>query len=119
MIRDNRGTAGVEFALLLPAIVIIVGGLLQFGQIIAVQQATRDIIDGAVRAGVVQVLSATAVQDMVDASLSTLPSLRDYTIDVEDGTSLAVTVTATYIMAFAGLMPEDMLTFQMTTTLHR
>lgn len=117
--RDTRGTTSVEFALLVPTIIMVVGGILEYGRIVAAQQATRDVIDEAVRAGVVQVLSSSAVQDMVDSGLSAVPTVGDYTIDVEDGTSLAVTVTASYNLIFAGVLPQDMITFQMTSTLHR
>ena len=33
--------------------------------------------------------------------------------------SLAITVTATYDMIFRSFLPQDLITFQMTTTLHR
>jgi Flp pilus assembly protein TadG len=112
MMRDDRGTVSIEFAFLAPVLFMTIGGLIEYGRIVAAQQATRDIIDGAARAGVVQVLSSTAVQDIITGAL-------DYVIDVEDGTSLAITVTATYNVAFAGLLPTDVVTFQMSTTLHR
>jgi Flp pilus assembly protein TadG len=119
MIRDDRGVAALEFGLIAPVLLLMIGGIIEYGRVLAAQQATRDIIDAAARRGVVEVLSNTAVQEQIEADLAAVPALDTFAVEVLDGADLEVNVTASFDLVLGAFLPEDALTFQMTTRLRR
>ncbi len=117
--RDDRGATAIEFALIAPVLLIALAGILEYGRVMGARQAIRDIIDLNARRGVIEVLSSSAVQEAVEADLDQIPMVQDYLVTITDGANLVVSVTASYDLVLGAVLPQDLLSFQMTTTLRR
>ena len=116
---DERGVSALEFAMVLPVLLAFVGGIIEYGRTLFAEHQVRDIIDDAVRTGVVTGASASDVRQNVTASLNGLNGLESYSVNVTDGANLTVTVTATIDYVFAGVLPDDSLAFVMTSQFPR
>ena len=114
LLGNERGAAAIEFALILPILMALLGGIFEYGRILFVEQAVRDLIDEAVRRGVITDLSAADVKGEVYAEVAVVPGIGNYTVAVTDGDDLAVTVVGSFNLVLGEFLPQDMLTFSMT-----
>src|SRR5262245_31923786 len=94
--RREHGTAAVEFALVLPLVLLMGLALLQVGLLVKDQ----GVVEGAARAGARQAAVAVDDQSVRDAVLAASASLDTDEVDVgitrEGGAGTAATVTVTY-----------------------
>jgi Flp pilus assembly protein TadG len=94
--RGERGSAAVEFALVLPLVLLMALALVQVGLLI------KDlvVVEGAARAGARQAAVTTEDQEARDAVVAAAVSLDadelDVSVDREGGSGSAVTVTVVY-----------------------
>lgn len=117
---DDRGASALEFALILPMLLAMLAGIFEYGRVLLVEHAVRDVIDEAVRSGVVTDMSMAEVEAEVDSNLSTVPGIGDYEIDVtDDGTTLSITVDGSFDLVMGELLPDEVLTFTMSTQFPR
>jgi Flp pilus assembly protein TadG len=117
--RDERGATAIEFAFIAPVLLVMLAGILEYGRVLGARQSIRDIIDMNARRGVAEVLATSAVQEAVEADLEQIPTVQDYFVTVTDGANLIVSVNASYNLVLGAFLPENLLSFQMTTTLRR
>lgn len=117
--RDERAVAALEFALILPVLLMMVAGLVEYGRVLFVEQAVRNIIDDAARRAVITSLTGDAVETEVEASLENVRGIQEYTVDVDDGTELSVAVSGTFNLFFGAFLPETMIAFELTTQFPR
>ena len=73
--RRERGAAAIEFALLLPAFLLVIAGIVDFGRAFFTQiELTNAAREGA-RAAVVSTTTAAAIESRASASAPGLPDL--------------------------------------------
>jgi Flp pilus assembly protein TadG len=119
LLANTRGVAALEFALLFPVLMIMTAGIVEYGRVLFVQQAVRNIIDGAVRRGAVAELTSEAVETQVESALENVSGLNDYAVDVDDGAALSVAVSGSFDLFFGEFLPESMINFRVTTQFPR
>lgn len=109
--HDDRGAAAVEFALVLPVLVVITFGIIEFGNAYGAQLAVTNAARVAARSVAVGNSTAQAEADAVTAA-NGLPSPGDITFPVPpapcptDGTVVARAVTVQYVLpSITGVMP--------------
>jgi Flp pilus assembly protein TadG len=94
--RGEGATASVEFALVLPLVLLMVLALLEVGILVK----DRLVVEGSARAGAreaaVTVDDAAVRQAVVDASASLDPAALEVTVTRTGGAGTAVTVAVTY-----------------------
>jgi Flp pilus assembly protein TadG len=92
----ERGSATVEFALVLPLVLLMALALVQVGLLVKDQV----VVEEAARAGARQATVTTDDQEARDAAVAAAVSLDgdelDVSVDREGGTGSAVTVTVIY-----------------------
>ena len=103
-LRSERGAAAVEFALLLPVLLILVLGIVEFGRAFQVQATLAAAAREGVRVMALQDDAAAARAAVRDASTSLNPAVTDADIAVAPDTCTAgagdATVTITYRQPF-------------------
>ena len=102
--RDQRGVAAVEFGLISPVFFGLLVGIIDVGRYMWTLNTIQYAIDQGVRAGVVQQLSESKVEDLVKASLA---GLKSGTVTV-DATSNASTLEVTASTNYKFLFPLSM-----------
>jgi Flp pilus assembly pilin Flp len=117
--RDSDGVAAVEFALILPVLLLMTAGIIEYGRVLFVEQAVRNIIDAAVRRGVVSAMTSEAVETQVLDELEGVHGIEDFEVEVGDGAELSVAVSGTFALAFGTLLPDGMIDFEVTTQFPR
>lgn len=106
MLKNERGAAAVEFALVLPLLLLILLGIFEFGRLFNIQLVTSNAAREAARVMAIEDDPATAKLAGVAATSGVLnPALTtsDISIDpgsCEDNPGLPVTATVTYDTAF-------------------
>jgi hypothetical protein len=119
LIRNTCGVAAIEFAFIFPVLLIMTAGLTEYGRVLFVEQAVRNIIDAAVRRAVVTSLASEVVETEVQAALADVRGLQDFAVDVNDGAELSVAVSGSFQLFFGELLPDDLIEFEMTTQFPR
>ena len=119
LLADCSGVAILEFALIMPLLLMMLAGIFEYSRVLLVEHAVRDIIDERVREGVITDMTASDVETAVEAELAEVPGIENYDVDVTDGTELAITVTGSFDLVMGGLLPEDAISFEMTTQFPR
>lgn len=88
----DRGAAAVEFALVIPVLVLVLGGILDFGFVFSQQIALNNAARDAARAGVVPDLSGAGLS-CSDIATRARTGLTNGAVGLDSG-SVTVTVTA-------------------------
>lgn len=113
MIRDERGSALVEIALVMPILLLLLCGIVEFGRVfhsyIVVQQAARD----AVRYASVGT-SDEELENIITSSMATLDGEMSYAVNPslaerEAGKTVSVEISydhALLVPYLAGIIPE-------------
>jgi len=115
MIRINqKGAAAVEFAVVLPLLILLICGSIEFGLLVYNKQVVTNASREAVRAGIAGETDLTSiVTNYCDSRLiglknSITADLLDITITPPDAQNdLTVRVSLTYDLLFAGLVGID------------
>ena len=89
--RRDRGAAVVEFAILLPLILLVIAGIVDFGRMFFVQVQITNAAREGVRAAAISTASAGGVQTRAQASAPTLTLTTTATLC--PGVNASVTVT--------------------------
>jgi Flp pilus assembly protein TadG len=106
-LRDDAGAAAVEFALILPVVLLLLFGIIEFGRAWNVKQVLTDAAREGARVAVVNnVMSAAALQPKVTstvreaaarAGLDTIPATLDIQLSgIPGGTNTPATVALKY-----------------------
>jgi Flp pilus assembly protein TadG len=119
LIRDQRGATAVEFALILPVLLGLIGGVMQYGRVLLAEQAIRDIIDSSARSAVITQATATAARTQVMDAITLLPGIADYDVTVTDGASLSISVSGSFDLAFGQFLPAPSQSFSLSTEFPR
>jgi hypothetical protein len=119
LLRDTRAVAALEFAMILPVLLLLTAGLVEYGRVLFVEQAVRNIVDAAVRRGVVSALTSEVVETQVEDEIDGVPGIGDFEVDVADGDELSVEVSGTFELAFGALLPDTLIEFEITTQFPR
>lgn len=119
LLGDARGVAALEFAMILPVLLLLIAGTVEYGRVLFVEQAVRNILDAAVRRGVVSALTSEIVETQVEAEIDGVPGIHDFEVDVDDGDQLSVAVSGTFELAFGALLPDNLIEFEITTQFPR
>ena len=92
----DRGSASVEFALVLPLVLLMALALLQVGLFVKDQLIVQGAARAGARHGAVSTDDAEVRQEVVDAAVGLDAGLIEVTVDREGGVGLSVTVKVTY-----------------------
>jgi Flp pilus assembly protein TadG len=108
----ERGSAAVEFALVLPLILLMAVAVVQVGVFVKDRLVLQDAARAGAREAAVTMDDSAVRQAVVDAAASLDPDGLDVTISREGGTGTAVTVAVGYhdavsIDVVAWLFPQN------------
>jgi Flp pilus assembly protein TadG len=92
----ERGSASVEFVLVLPLVLLMCLALLQVGLLVKDQLVVQGAARAGAREGAVSIDDAEVRQAVVDAAVDIDPTLVDIQVAREGGAGSPVTVTVTY-----------------------
>jgi Flp pilus assembly protein TadG len=100
VIRNQSGTAAIEFALVAPVFFALVLGIIDVGRYMWTLNTMQYAIDDAIRAGVVQQMAPEDVETRVRETLAHL-SAGGLTVEaLPTASTLEVTAEATYAFLF-------------------
>ncbi len=107
-VREQRGAAAVEFAFIVPLLIVLVLGIAEFGRAFQVQGTLSAAAREGARAMALQNDSAAARTAVRDATTSLAPGVTDEQIAItpdtcpttDAGSTTNVRVTVTYPMPF-------------------
>lgn len=119
LLRANGGTAAMEFALVGPVLLLILGGIFEYGRVLMVEHGVRDAVNLVARQAVVQGLTGSEAETLLDDRLAVIRGIEDYSISSTDGTELLITVSGSFNLVMGGLLPDDMISFEVTTSMQR
>jgi len=113
--RDRRGIAALEFALVAPILVLLMIGILVWGQffiaanavIVAAQQGARQSVGGLTTAE--RYSLATAAVSKITASYSPFLSSSSFTTSAAPATSNAALYTVTVTYNLASVVPTSLI----------
>lgn len=111
--RDSSGATAVEFALILPLILVLLGGMLEFGRAMWVRQDLQFAVEEAVRYGLAHdTISADTISARVtDAMQAVGPSSSAVTVTTTlAADSITVTASVNFVPVFSGIIPDNALT---------
>lgn len=94
--RGERGSASVEFALVLPLVLIMAAALVQVGVLVKDQVVVLESARAGAREAAVSTNDQDATQAAVAAAVSLDPDRLEVTVAREGGSGSAVTVTVVY-----------------------
>lgn len=122
--RDQRGVAAVEFALVLPILLLILFGIIQFGFIFVVQNSMQNAVREGARAMAVSTETGQALrnvgEDTAEERLSFWPFEFDDAVATPGNTGAEVSVSISIAMEkialgdIFGLFDDDKLTAEVT-----
>ena len=94
--RTNRGSAAVEFALVLPLVLIMALALVQVGLLVKDNLVVEESARAGARQAAVSTDDGAARQAALDAAVSLDPDRMDVTINRAGGSGSPVTVAVVY-----------------------
>jgi Flp pilus assembly protein TadG len=111
--HDCGGATAVEFAVLLPVLLLVLTGILEFGRALWIRQDMQFAVEEAARYALVNdTASASAITGVATARLGAVgpatPGVTVATTIASD--SVTVAATAVFTPIFTGLLPEGMFT---------
>lgn len=119
LLRANDGVAAVEFALIAPILLLILAGIFEYGRVLMVEQGVRDAMALVVRQAIVENMAASDAQSLLEARLAGIRGIDDYSVAVVDGDDLSITVNGSFGLVMGGLLPDDVISFEVATSLPR
>lgn len=119
LLRADGGTAAMEFALVGPVLLLILGGIFEYGRVLMVEHGVRDAVNLVARQAVVQGLTGPEAETLLDDRLTVIRGIEDYSIAATDGSELSITVSGSFNLVMGGLLPDDMISFEVTTSMQR
>lgn len=102
---DNRGAAAVEFALLLPILIVVFGGIIDFGFGFNAQVGLTHAAREGVRAEAIESGTGAATADDAFVPLAVDPNPAQVTRSCPDPDGAEITITADYSPFFVGILP--------------
>lgn len=113
---DERGVAAMEFALILPLLLALLAGIMEYGRVLMAEHAVRDIIDQYARQAVVEGLGAQTIEDSVSDAVAEVRGIADYDVDVDDAAdAVTVTVEGSFELLFGTILPVDAVSFSFSS----
>lgn len=114
--KDQRGVAAIEAALVLPLMLMLLAGIMEYSRVLVAQHMIRDIIDEAVRSGVVQNLGNLAIANIVVTSVDDVPGLGEYDVEVTRSPSaLNITISGDFQLYFGDFLPSNIVSFSLAS----
>lgn len=114
-LRDERGVAAIEAALLFPVILLMIAGIAEYSRFLLAHHMLRDILGEQVRTAVVSGLSPEAVATNLDAAIASIPGVGAPDVDVDAGeTWLTLTVSGTFQLFFGDILPDGLVDFSLS-----
>lgn len=115
-LRDRRGVAAIEAALILPVVLVMIAGIIEYGRVLIGQHMIRDIVDESARTAAVTGQTQAQVTSAVDGLVATVPALDSYTVSATlTGSAVTVTVTGSFNSFFGDLLPDTVLDFTISS----
>lgn len=109
-LASERGAELIEFALVVPILILILAGMVDFGMMFRSYEAVTNAAREGARVGVLEGYASGDVQDRVDAYMAASGLTGAYTVNVANtpittgaGTFTARSVTVNYTYQFAWL----------------
>lgn len=111
-LRDRRGVAAIEAALVLPLLLLFIAGIFEYSRVLLAQHTIRDLVDETARTAVVTGLSDSAVMLTLEEHLLTMPVVESYSISAVTASDLlTVTVQCDFDLFFGELLPSSVIDF--------
>lgn len=119
--RDCRGSTAVEFAMVLPLLVAVVFGVLEFGRAMWMRQSMQFAVEEAARYALANTTaSATAISTIASARLATVgPDAGIAVATTLDANAVTVTASADFQTIVPGLLPAGAVTLTARSRLPR
>lgn len=115
-LRDQRGVAAIEAALILPILLTMVAGIVEYSRVLLAQHQVRDILDETARRAVVTGLADPVVEADLAEQLATVPSLQLDSVDATTAAGfLTITAQCRVDIFFGALLPDSMIDFTFIT----
>lgn len=110
--RNCAGTTAVEFALLLPVLLAVVMGVLEFGRAIWLRHDMQFAVEEAARFALANdTASATAINAVASARMAAAgPDNAILVATAIDANAVTITATLDFAPLVSGLLPTDMVT---------
>ncbi|WP_084327823.1 TadE/TadG family type IV pilus assembly protein [Intrasporangium oryzae] len=100
--RRDRGAAAIEFALVLPLLLLAIAGIIDFGRAFFTQISLTNAAREAVRAAVVSSPSTTDIQNRAQAASPGLTVTTSASLCTAPGTNASVTVSSQFSWILIG-----------------
>lgn len=114
-LRDTRGVAAIEAALLFPVLLLMIAGIAEYSRLLLAHHMMRDILDDQGRTAAVRGLSAAEVANNLDAAILTVPGIGTPTIEVDAGAALlTLTVSGNFQLYFGNILPDSLIDFSLS-----
>lgn len=114
-LRDARGVAAIEAALLFPVLLLMIAGIAEYSRLLLAHHMMRDILDDQGRMAAVRGLSAAEVADNLDAAILTVPGIGTPTVEVDAGAALlTLTVSGSFQLYFGNILPDRLIDFSLS-----
>lgn len=114
-LRDERGVAAIEAALLFPVILMMIAGIAEYSRLLLAHHMLREILDEQGRAAVVMRLSASDVADSLQTAILSVPGIGAPTVAVDTAEHLlTLTVSGSFQLYFGDLLPDRMVDYSVS-----
>lgn len=113
-LSDRCGVAAIEAALILPIVLLVIAGTIEYSRVLLAQHMIRDIVDEAARTAVVTGQSTLTVENSVDEAVDEVPGVSSFVVDVTSTSTFDITVSGTFELFFGDLLPTNVVEFSIT-----